>query len=384
VQAAASWLVIVAATSLSPVAAANQPGRGSTAAQQLVRAHPLGPQLLCCASDSVTHSTATSMPQADPPAQPASPTAEGVPAAGSPAGEHGGSAVVAILIGGAVAGGLVLSAAAGVSSRKRRQMARVAMEQAENAYRADERTAARRAFERGVRLHRQGDLLGAEAAYRRAESWGDADGAFNLGVLLYECGDLDGAEAVWRQCAERGHAPAAANLDFVRRERRSESGPPDAARAERRATAQPATKGPELPPNAVCDAFDLGVRLHERGDLLRAAAAYRRAESRGDVDAAFNLGVLLYEAGNLDDAAAVWRRCAAKGHARARANLDFLRRRRDSGQPESHDAPHRVGDAQTAPQAQEPEHQLWRAPIAPSRPRLQTPPTPRRAGNGLR
>ena len=44
---------------------------------------------------------------------------------------------------------------------------------------------------------------------------GDRDAAFNLGILLYEQGDLDGAEAAWRRCMSRHHAQAAANLGFL-------------------------------------------------------------------------------------------------------------------------------------------------------------------------
>ena len=73
-------------------------------------------------------------------------------------------------------------------------------------------------------------------------------------------------------------------------------------------------------------AFNLGVVLHERGDVDGATAAYERAEERGDPDAAFNLGVLLYEAGNLDGAETAWRRSAGRGHVRAAANLLFLSR----------------------------------------------------------
>ena len=57
-------------------------------------------------------------------------------------------------------------------------------------------------------------------------------------------------------------------------------------------------------------------------------AAYRRAEERGDGDAAFNLGVLLYEAGDLDGAETAWRRCVERRHARAAANLGYLLQRR--------------------------------------------------------
>jgi Flp pilus assembly protein TadD len=75
-------------------------------------------------------------------------------------------------------------------------------------------------------------------------------------------------------------------------------------------------------------AFNLGVVLHQRGDLAGAKAAYERAEQRGDPDAAFNLGILLYEAGDLDGAEAAWRQSAGRGHVRAAANLLFLSRHR--------------------------------------------------------
>ena len=70
-------------------------------------------------------------------------------------------------------------------------------------------------------------------------------------------------------------------------------------------------------------AFNLGVVLHQRGDVAGAKAAYERAEQRGDPDAAFNLGVLLYEARDVDGAEAAWRRSAERGQVRAAANLLF-------------------------------------------------------------
>ena len=76
------------------------------------------------------------------------------------------------------------------------------------------------------------------------------------------------------------------------------------------------------------DAFNLGVRLHQRRDFAAAAAAYARAEVMGDRDAAFNLGILLYEQGDLDGAEAAWRRCMSHHHAQAAANLGFLLERR--------------------------------------------------------
>lgn len=70
--------------------------------------------------------------------------------------------------------------------------------------------------------------------------------------------------------------------------------------------------------------FDLGLELHQSGQLDAAASAYLRAEERGMPEAAFNLGVLLYESGDLARAEATWRRCLKYEHARAATNLGFL------------------------------------------------------------
>ena len=65
------------------------------------------------------------------------------------------------------------------------------------------------AFKVGGLLVAQGDLVGAEAAYRRADERGHVAGAFNLGVLLEERGDLAGAEAAYRRAEKRGHGEVA-------------------------------------------------------------------------------------------------------------------------------------------------------------------------------
>jgi hypothetical protein len=149
------------------------------------------------------------------------------------------------------------------------------------------------------------------AAYGRAEKRGDRDAAFNLGVLLYETGDLSGAEAAWQRGVKRGDMRAAANLVFLAPRRHPEGEPNGVVHA-----------------GGARGAFNLGVVLHQQGDLTGAKEAYRRAEQWGDPDAAFNLGVLLYEAGDLDGAEATWRRSVHRGNPRARENLKFLARRR--------------------------------------------------------
>jgi len=60
------------------------------------------------------------------------------------------------------------------------------------------------AFNLGVLLREQGDIEGAEAAWRRADERGDPTPTFNLGVLLREQGDIEGAEAALRRARQRG------------------------------------------------------------------------------------------------------------------------------------------------------------------------------------
>ena len=49
------------------------------------------------------------------------------------------------------------------------------------------------------------DLAGAEAAFRRADQRGDAEGAFILGELLAQRNDLPGAEAAYLRAYQRGY-----------------------------------------------------------------------------------------------------------------------------------------------------------------------------------
>ena len=66
-----------------------------------------------------------------------------------------------------------------------------------------ERGSADGALIRGVPLKDRGDLVGAEAAYRHASERGVAAGAFNLGVLLYEHGDFRGRRGAFLRAMER-------------------------------------------------------------------------------------------------------------------------------------------------------------------------------------
>ena len=143
--------------------------------------------------------------------------------------------------------------------------------------------------------------------------------------------------------AEIGHARAAANLVFLahRHGRRSRYGPADGPGdgsrpgrdrgrdSVRRWSTNSFTDEPTSA--AGPGGFNLGVVLHQQGEVTGATAAYRRAEQRGDPDAAFNLGMLLYEVGDLDGAEAAWQRSVQRGNSRATQNLEFCaaRRRRE-------------------------------------------------------
>jgi tetratricopeptide (TPR) repeat protein len=112
----------------------------------------------------------------------------------------------------------------------------------------DRRLSAISAFNTGILLSDDGDLSGAEAAYRRADQRGSQRAAFNLGQLLGRNGDLAGAEAAFRRADERGSPEGAVNH---------------------------------------------GILLEESGDLMGAEAAYRRAEQRGSRKGSNNLRNLL-------------------------------------------------------------------------------------------
>ena len=61
------------------------------------------------------------------------------------------------------------------------------------------------AWNHGDLLENRGDLDRAEAAYRRADQRGDADGAMSLGRLLKTRGELEDADAATRRAIERGY-----------------------------------------------------------------------------------------------------------------------------------------------------------------------------------
>ena len=53
----------------------------------------------------------------------------------------------------------------------------------------------------------RGDLVRAEAAFRRADQGGDASGAFNLGLVLEGKGDLARVQAAYHRADARDDGP---------------------------------------------------------------------------------------------------------------------------------------------------------------------------------
>jgi TPR repeat protein len=369
------WLALGGVTSASVTAAAVASGpSAATAPQQLVNQYPLGPQRLCCNGQSgVTGQTRSTPASGSHRPAGVAPGRAHVASKPTDGGSSGGVPTV-LLIGVGVLAGLFVAGATAVYRTRRGPLpaparatpappagayanrtapgaglaaanaglragptwdrspvpAAAASEAEEREFRRlDEDGDAGGAFNLGVVLHQRGDLAGATAAYERAEQRGDPDAGFNLGVLLYEGADLDGAEDAWRRSARGGHARAAANLVFLSRRRRElERGTATLSKTPGLAEFEELSYRRADESGAATGAFNLGVTLHQRGDVAGAAAAYERAAERGDPDATFNLGVLLYEAGDLDRAETAWRRSAARGHARATGNLEFLLRHR--------------------------------------------------------
>ncbi len=165
---------------------------------------------------------------------------------------------------------------------------------------AEDGTDADATFSLGVLLEEQGNVEGAEAAYRRADTLGHPAAASNLGVLLEQRGDRKGARAAYRRADERGEANGAFNLGVLLE---AQGDPAGAEAAYRRADQR----------GHAAAASNLGVLLEGRGDQDGAEAAYRRADERGEANGAFNLGVLLEERGDMSGADAAYRRAEQSG-----------------------------------------------------------------------
>ena len=167
-------------------------------------------------------------------------------------------------------------------------------------------------FEDAARLHRAGDLDGAEAGYRRAlaRSPDHADSLHLLGVLEHQRGRHGPAVGSIRRAIALapGRADYRNNLGVVCRALgRLE----EAADAHREAL--------RLAPTYPDAMANLGVVLHDLGRLEEARPPLEAALrlDPDHVDAAFGLANLLLEAGEPDGAVPLYRRAHALGPRRA-------------------------------------------------------------------
>lgn len=188
-------------------------------------------------------------------------------------------------------------AANGASSRVANRRGSIAAEVVVPTDHSDDATAE---FNRGKLLENQGNLTGAQAAYRRADELGHGAAPSKLGVLLEAEGATAEAEAAYRRGDRRGDAASAFNLGGLLYARGALAQAEEAfVRADQRGHGTAAS--------------NLGVLLHERGAVAEAEDAYRRADQRGCGAAAFNLGLLLEERGELHPASEAYRRAEERG-----------------------------------------------------------------------
>jgi tetratricopeptide (TPR) repeat protein len=155
--------------------------------------------------------------------------------------------------------------------------------------------------ELGALLEARGDINGAEAALRHADAAGEVRATHGLGLLLLNKGDMDGAEDAFRRADERGDAVAACNLGLVLDRGRGMLD--EAEKAFKRAVERGYL--PALTP--------LGNLLGQRGDLDGAERAWRRADMHGDADAAAIVALLLESRGDIAGAEAARRRASERG-----------------------------------------------------------------------
>jgi tetratricopeptide (TPR) repeat protein len=154
----------------------------------------------------------------------------------------------------------------------------------------------------------QGDLDGAEAAYREADERDDAEGALLLGYLYKGRGDHAGAADAFRRAEARGHPEAGSCLGNLL----SDLGQAEEAKAAYLRAIDAGSTDAVL---------NLGLMLAQQGAADEALTYLRRADEAGDSSAAWAIGRLLEDRGDLRDAAAAYGRAADAGMAKAAFDL---------------------------------------------------------------
>lgn len=194
---------------------------------------------------------------------------------------------------------------------------------------------ARRSFDEGTKLAREGDFTNALTAYKNAATATSGEGEFaakvhhNIGVCYFRTGQLKEAVAEFNFAIRLsgGRYRAAYYARGM-----AESGQEEWAAAERsiiRAT--------ELNPEDGEAWFDLAFVYLAKRDFDSAAAAFRKAVEKGSTDAATgqnNLGVIMAMRHDLDAAEAAFKAALTMSAGRleiAKNNLQFCRTLRNSG-----------------------------------------------------
>ena len=135
---------------------------------------------------------------------------------------------------------------------------------------------------RGADAEQREDWVTAEAAYRKADDSGDAEGAFRLGELLLDgARDQQQALEALRRADDRGHARAATRL---------------------------------------------GALVADSGDLVAGEQAFIRAHERGDAQATYFLGTIRDRAGDPQGAASYYNEALDRGFSMAGLSLGFMLR----------------------------------------------------------
>jgi tetratricopeptide (TPR) repeat protein len=184
-----------------------------------------------------------------------------------------------------------------------------------------EASSARAAFDLGVVLAEDRNLVGARQAYERVMDYGDQEwsprAAFNLALLDASAHNRDRAEELFRSTMASQNLDAAPRAANQLAQLLAERGQVDEAIKAYCFAAN------SIHPDAAARANrNLGTFLSTKGDTDGAKAAYQRAINSGHPDqagpAAFNLGNLLRDEGNDAGAADAFRHAAILRHPEAR------------------------------------------------------------------